>query len=163
MRFKAQALSAALLLAIAIPVSAQQPRGGQRGPGAPGPQAHGIEAALRLKQELKLTDAQVSQLETLRKQVVETQKANAQQMIEVRSQIASGALTRADARKQHEAKREAMQAVAKQRREEFEKILTEEQLDQLHAKMWEQTRYNRGGKGGAGRRGMNRGPGAGLN
>ena len=139
MKFKTQAITAALLFLITIQVSAQQPRArrpmeGRGGHGGPVGMSQGpspIETALRMKTELKLSEAQVSQLEALRNEVVAQQQAQASKMIDVRSRVAAGLIQREEVRKEFEANRETLHKSADQRRERFQKILTDEQRTQL--------------------------------
>lgn len=115
----------ALMLATALPAFAQQPRMPRRDGGV------GVEGALRMREELKLSNAQVAQLESLRKEIVAQRQNAARDMIELRSRLDAGNIDRAEAHKQMAARREAMRESMQQRRERLEKILTTEQREQL--------------------------------
>ncbi|HUP88654.1 MAG TPA: Spy/CpxP family protein refolding chaperone [Longimicrobiales bacterium] len=166
----------ALSIAFAAPAFAQQPpppprpRQPMRGmqempgrPGMPGMAARGqqrfnvVEAALRMKTDLKLTDAQASQLEAIRKEIVAERQAHARDMIDVQSRIAAGLVKPEDVRKQFEGNRDATQKTMEARRDRIEKILTQEQRDQMrqhvrHAAMRQmRMRQGRGGMQGRGR------------
>lgn len=129
---------AALLVAVATPAFAQgrgerrdRPRAEMRermgGRGLGG----GVEALLRNRESLKLTDAQVNQLEALRKEIVAQRQNEARDMIDLQSRIAAGHVDREEARKQMQSRREAMRNSLEQRRERLEKILTAEQREHL--------------------------------
>jgi Spy/CpxP family protein refolding chaperone len=145
MNWLKNAALAALLVTVATPVFAQQrdtmraPRGermqrermemrerfGGRGFGG------GVESMLRMRESLKLSDAQVNQLEALRKEIVAQRQNQARDMIDLQSRIAAGQLDREAARKQMEARRETMRTTMEQRRERLDKILTAEQREQV--------------------------------
>ena len=145
--WKTAALAAVLSLS-ALPVYAQTPDAPPpppRAPGAPraprppiaerGPDMRrpvgGVEAALRMRSELKLSSAQINQLEALRKEIVAQRQNEARDMIDLRSRAEAGNLDRDEARKQLEARRDALRESMKQRHEQFDKILTEEQRTEL--------------------------------
>jgi Spy/CpxP family protein refolding chaperone len=145
--WKNAALVAVLSLS-ALPVYAQTPDAPPPPPRAPGapraprapfadraPDMHrpvgGVEAALRMRSELKLSSAQVNQLEALRKEIVAQRQNEARDMIDLRSRAEAGNLDREEARKQLEARRDALRETMKQRHEQFDKILTQEQRTEL--------------------------------
>ena len=84
-----------------------------------------------MRESLKLTDAQVNQLEALRKEIVAQRQNEARDMIDLQSRIAAGQIDREAARKQMEARRETMRTTMEQRRERVDKILTAEQREQV--------------------------------
>lgn len=164
---------AVLLFAIALPAAAQQPPVPPQprapgGPGAPGGmrlQGLNVEMALRMKEQLKLSDAQFSQLDAIRKEIVAERQQRAHDMIDIQSRLAAGLIQREDVRKQFEANRDAVQKVAQARHDRIAKILTTEQQDQLRRAerrmIMQRVRMNRGrmGPGGFGQgfgRGMMR-------
>ena len=170
MKIKPHAGLLALLFAIAIPASAQQPppvapqppqgRAGIR------PRMLNVEAALRLKEELKLSATQQAQLEALRKEIVAERQNQARDHIDLQSRVAAGLMTREDVRKQLEASRDALRQTLEQRRERVSTILSQEQHEQLQREARDrrmQRMYDRrGGRGFApGRRGRGMGPGFG--
>lgn len=133
-----------ILGALALSVAFAGPAAGQqRMPGHPGMppmprmmalrqhRFNVVEAALRMKTDLKLTDAQASQLEALRKEIVAERQAHARDMIDVQSRIAAGLVKPEDARKQFQGNRDAMRKTMEARRDRIEKILTPEQRDQI--------------------------------
>ena len=156
-RIKNAAL-AALMVVTALPALAQQPdrdrpqmRGGAgfNGRGFGG----GVEAILRNRESLKLSEAQMSQLEALRKEIVAQRQNEAREMIDLQSRIAAGQLERDEVRKQMESRRDAMRNTMEQRRERMEKILTAEQREQILRQQLRAERM-RGPRG----RGFARGP-----
>ena len=58
----------------------------------------GVESMLRMRAELKLSDAQVNQLEALRKEIVAQRQNEARDMIDLRSRMEAGQLDREEAR-----------------------------------------------------------------
>jgi hypothetical protein len=115
----------------------------------------GVEAALRMREQLKLSDAQVNQLEALRKDIVAQRQNSAREMIDLRSRIAAGSLEREEARKQLQSRREAMRTALTQRHEQLGRILTEEQRDDLRRVQRQHAR--RMMRGERGPRGIDRG------
>jgi hypothetical protein len=104
MKVGTQAVLVAALLAMAAPAIAQQP------PTPPQPPARreradslhprmlSVEAALRFRQDLKLSDTQAAQLETLRKEFVAERQAEAREAIETQSRIAAGLVSEEEVR-----------------------------------------------------------------
>jgi Spy/CpxP family protein refolding chaperone len=124
----------ALLVISGTPIFAQQPDSTrERGAVQHFGRSHGVgvEAALRMREQLKLNESQVSQLESLRKQAVEQRQNEAREMIDLSSRIEAGLLDRDAARKQMESRREAIKGVMEQRRAQLEKILTPEQREEF--------------------------------
>ncbi|HEY8509831.1 MAG TPA: Spy/CpxP family protein refolding chaperone [Steroidobacteraceae bacterium] len=105
-----------------------------------------VEHALRMREQLKLSDSQVSQLERMRREIVTQRQNVAREMIDLRSRIRAGTIDREAARKQMESQREQMRRQAEQRREQLEKILTAEQREQLQ-KMHREAMRERPGRG----------------
>jgi Spy/CpxP family protein refolding chaperone len=122
------------------------------------PRMLNVEAALRLKDELKLSAAQQTQLEELRKEIVTERQNQARDHIDLQSRVAAGLITREDVHKQFEGRRDALRQTMEQRSERISKILSEEQQEQLRRetreRMWQRMHDRRGGRGfGPGRRG----------
>ncbi|HET9440814.1 MAG TPA: Spy/CpxP family protein refolding chaperone [Longimicrobiales bacterium] len=115
----------AVMLAAALPAFAQQQRMPRQDRGV------GVEAALRMREELKLSGAQVAQLESLRKEIVAQRQNAAREMIDLRSRVDAGNIDPAEARKQMATRRDAMRETMRQRGERLEKILTAEQREQM--------------------------------
>ncbi|HEX6063890.1 MAG TPA: Spy/CpxP family protein refolding chaperone [Longimicrobiales bacterium] len=124
--WKYAALAAVLTLS-ATPVVAQGPGLAPRLPAGP----VNVEAALRMREQLKLTDSQAAQLEALRKELVTQRQNQAREMIDLQSRAAAGLLEREEMRKQMESRRESMRSALEQRRERMERILTDAQREQL--------------------------------
>jgi hypothetical protein len=97
---------------------------GERTPPAPG-----IERILEQRARLGLTDQQVTALNTLRLQVLETRQARIAAAGRVRSDLAAGEITRAEAVARMEEFRSGPEAADVRSR--VEEILTEEQRTQL--------------------------------
>ena len=139
MNYLKSAAFAVVMMAAAQPVFSQQP---DRAPRSPRPPmegragemrrpAGGVEGVLRMREQLKLSDAQVNQLEALRKEIVAQRQNEARDMIDLQSRAEAGILEREEARKQLDARRDAIRESMKQRKEKLEKILTEEQRTEL--------------------------------
>jgi Spy/CpxP family protein refolding chaperone len=109
-----------------------------------------VEAALRLKDELKLTDAQASQLEALRKEIVADRQAHARDMIDTQSRVAAGLLKPDDVRKQVEDKHDALRQTMQQRQDRIAKVLTTDQQQQLARAEFRHMRERMGGHGRGG-------------
>lgn len=102
-----------------------------RGSGAPG-----VEAVLRLRDRLELSDDQVARLDALRSERVAEGATVASEMAELRSQLRAGTLDRAQAREIMRVAAEARRASAEETRIEVEGLLTEQQratVEQLQA------------------------------
>jgi Spy/CpxP family protein refolding chaperone len=117
---------AALVTSLATPALAQD-----REQRRPGPGHLNVETALRMREELKLTDSQAAQLEALRKEIVAYRQEQAREMIELRSRAEAGLIEREAIRKEMQSRREAVRNTLEQRRERIERLLTEEQREQL--------------------------------
>lgn len=134
MKVRIHAAALLLLASVTGPLMAQQPprpRAGGEASDSMRLRMLNVEAALRFKQDLKLTDSQVSQLDAIRKEIVADRQAQARDMIDTESRIAAGMLSPEDAHKQFEGKGEAMRETMRQRHDRIAKILTPEQQDKL--------------------------------
>jgi hypothetical protein len=100
-------------------------------PLAPGYGFGSVEAILREKDELKLTDQQVAQLETIRKEEVARRQAESREQIDLESRYQAGLLDRTAWRDEMEKRSDARTAAARSVRDRIEKLLTDEQRDQL--------------------------------
>lgn len=96
----------------------------QRAPATPG-----IERILEQRARLGLTDQQVTALNTLRVQALETRQARMATAARVRSDLAAGEITRAEAAARMDRFRSETEATNLQAR--IQEILTEEQRTQL--------------------------------
>lgn len=132
--------------------------GGAQVAPAPAPaRMGGVERILRMKDELKLTAAQVSQLEAIRKEQVTKRQQEATARIELESRIAAGLATREETREQLAARRDKILDEAEATQDRIEKILTEEQRDRLREQRLQRARalvrsqgFGRGGMMGPG-------------
>ena len=126
---------AALLIGVATPAQAQQPEREAEPARVRGFGGGGVESVMRMRETLKLSEAQVNQLEALRKEIVAQRQNEARDMIDLQSRIAAGQIDREQARKQMESRRESMRNTMEQRRERLERILSAEQREQLQERM----------------------------
>lgn len=135
---------AVVLAAVATPVLAQQPpqpRQGQqvqerrqavvravqeRREAGPGP-----ELILRLREQLNLTEAQVSRLEALRQESVNRQRDRMAEMLDLRSRVQAGQVTREQMQERIRARAEAAQAEGQAPGERVRAVLTDQQRLQL--------------------------------
>jgi Spy/CpxP family protein refolding chaperone len=85
----------------------------------------GVERVMRLRDELKLSEAQIGQLEEIRKQQVQ----RAQELMDLRSRAAAGQIDEEAARAQIEER--VMRKQAEELRSRVDNILTQEQRDLL--------------------------------
>jgi hypothetical protein len=113
-------------------LSAQMPTGtGLRGlPGRPAG-AGGVEAVLRLRERLELSDQQAATLESLRQARVQERSERLAVRAELRSRLATGQLDRAEASERVRALRTAAREAAERTRQQVRETLTEVQLDSL--------------------------------
>lgn len=130
MRWMKYAAVAVLLSGVATPARAQE-RQRERPERGARPGFGGVEAALRMREQLKLTEDQAKQLEALRKEIVAQRQSEASEMIDLRSRVEAGLIERDEAREQMEKRRESMREQMEQQRERIERILTDEQREQL--------------------------------
>ena len=87
----------------------------------------GVERVMRLRDELKLTEAQLNQLEEIRKQQVQ----RAQDMMDLRSRMAAGQVGDEAARAQMEERNAEFRKNAEEMRSRIDGILTQEQRNLL--------------------------------
>jgi len=127
--------------------------GGPMNGGVNGGQARGVERAMRLADELGLSDAQRGELEVLRLQQLEDQTSAAVRMLELGSEVRAGIREPEALRQEMEALREARQSGAAGVRDQLQQVLTEEQIQELQ----ELSRPGRGGRAGFRGRGMQQG------
>lgn len=163
---------AVMLVAIATPALAQQPpqaRQGQQLPerrqamqrqmqprmqAGPGP-----EMILRLREQLNLTEAQVSRLEALRQESVNRQRERTAEMLDLRSRMLAGQVTREQMQERMRARAEAALAEGQAPGERVRAVLTDQQrlqlaelqVQQLRRQVQMQGRGRAGIRGGGGR------------
>jgi Spy/CpxP family protein refolding chaperone len=153
MNWMRNAAVAALMMGMAMPVMAQQ-REGEPARARTRAFGGGVESVMRMRETLKLNDAQINQLEALRKEIVAQRQNEARDMIDLQSRIAAGQIDREAARKQMQSRRESMRNTMEQRRERLERILSAEQHEQLQQRMRSMRAEMRGQRGRGGRPGM---------
>src|SRR5262245_557608 len=90
-----------------------------------------VENILRRKDDLKLTDQQIAQIEALRKEEVARRQDEARELIELQSRAAAGLMDRTEFRDAMEKQDDAQRLAARNVRNRLEKILTNEQLEQI--------------------------------
>jgi hypothetical protein len=91
----------------------------------------GVEAVLRLKTQLALTDDQVKRLDQIREEVVKQRTAHMAEMMELRSKVQAGEMRPEDLRKAMEAQRDATAQVRAQRLERVRAVLNDTQKQQI--------------------------------
>lgn len=90
-----------------------------------------VEGLLRRKEELKLTDQQVAQIEAIRKDEVARRQAESRELIDLQSRVAAGLVERTEYRDEMEKRGDAQRVAARNVRNRLEQILNDEQLDQI--------------------------------
>ncbi|MGI9628877.1 MAG: hypothetical protein ACR2QM_18725 [Longimicrobiales bacterium] len=137
------------LLVVVFGVQEAQGQRGRRGGDSQGRAAMrgaaptGVERAIRLADELELSDDQRAQLEGLRVELVEIQSERAARRVALGSQLRAGLLEPEALRGEMEEFQSAAQEAAEATRASVESLLTEEQMDELT----EMTRPRREGRG----------------
>lgn len=124
--------SLALALSLALPASGQQP-GSPQGPPGEGarPRSVPVEAALRHRQQLKLTEKQVADLTALREEGVKTRQQHLAQVLELTSRFRAGEVSREEFRQQMHARRDAAAPFGRQQGERLNAILDDTQRTAL--------------------------------
>ena len=150
-------------------VTAQQGRHGPPVRGMQGQQEGVVESIMRLRERLELTEAQIGQLDAIRREDIQRRTSAMAQATEVQSQYAAGLIRRSDVMAAMEDRADAASGLEGQQRERLQSILTEEQqesLSRLRRQAWESANRRgrgasrRGGPGFGGSRGGQQGPGA---
>lgn len=128
----------------------------------------GVEAIMQMREQLELTEAQLSSLEEIRRETIQRRVATLAEAAEVRSQLSAGQIKRSEMMAFMEDRQEANAGVAEAVRERVSGILTEDQrasLQEIGARRQAfargQARGNRGGSVGV-RGGFRGRPGAGM-
>lgn len=117
-------------LLTALPVVAQNPPVERPAP-HPRVQRFGVEEALRLRTTLQLTEQQITRLETLRRERVEAQAARMRDLMDLRSRLRAGTISREEFRNEVAARRDAQRARLAERGNPVADILTDRQRQQL--------------------------------
>lgn len=134
-----------LMVAVAAPLLAQQPP--QPRPGQPEavarrqamvraqmPRAQAgptPEMVLRLREQLSLTEAQVGRLEALRREGVNARRERMAEMLDLRSQVEAGRITREELQAQVRSRAEAARATPPNAGERVREVLTDQQRVRL--------------------------------
>ena len=93
----------------------------------------GVEAIMRMQDELELTSDQLTDMDAIRSESVQRRHAAMAEMAEMRSQLAAGQIRRSDMMAFMEQRQEASAGVAEQQRGSIEGILTDSQRESLRA------------------------------
>jgi len=119
--------------ALAAPAFSQGPghQHGQRGD-APRQRPVPVEAALRHRDQLKLTERQVADLTALREETVKARQQRFGEMMALSSRFRAGELSREEFRSQMHQRRDAAAPAARQQGERLRGILDETQRTALH-------------------------------
>ena len=99
--------------------------------GARGTPGNGVERALRLGEEIGLSQEQRDQLEAMRVEILDERTRSMARLMELRSEVEAGMREPESIRQETQALRESGQASRGQLRERMESILTDEQREQL--------------------------------
>jgi hypothetical protein len=118
--------------ALATPAFSQHHHGprGQQGPGA-GPQGIPVEAALRHREQLKLTEKQVADITVLREESLKARQQHMAAMMELSSKVRAGELSREEFQTQMRARRDAVAPTVRQRSDRLNGILDQTQQSAL--------------------------------
>jgi hypothetical protein len=117
--------------------------------------AQGVEAIMRARETLALTDDQISRLDAIRREVVAQRSAEQAEMAELRSQLSAGQIRQSQLMAAQEGRADAAQGRAEDVRARVDAVLTEEQraqVDQLRTRAQRvgarRPGVARGGRGG---------------
>lgn len=91
--------------------------------------AQDVESIMRARERLELTEEQLEDLEDIRRETVQERTTELAEAQELRSQLDAGQIRRSDMMAFMEERRDSRQALAQQRREQIEAVLTEGQLE----------------------------------
>jgi Spy/CpxP family protein refolding chaperone len=152
------ALLAALTMLAPLQVDGQRGQRGRRGP-ADVMRGQGVEAIMRLREQLELNESQIQELDQIRQEAVQRRTAHQAEMEELHSQVRAGQLERAALRQAVEARQEVAQAIREQQQERIEAILSDTQKAELEDMRGRARAFERGRRVGM-RRGEAR-PGGG--
>lgn len=116
------------LMAFGAPDIAAQQDEMQAQPRMRGPS---VEAIMRMRDRLELTEEQIASLDEIRREIVEQRNAERAALAEMRSRLAAGQIRRSELMAFMEERQDANQGVAEERRARIEGVLTETQLEAL--------------------------------
>jgi len=123
--------------------------------------AQSVEAIMRARERLELTEQQIAQLDAIRQEAVAQRSAEMARIAELRSQLEAGQIRRSDLMAAMEDQQDARQGRAEERRASIESVLTEAQRESLDT-MRRRVDRQRPGAGRAGPRARRGGPGRGI-
>jgi hypothetical protein len=116
----------------------------------------GVEAIIRMRERLELSEAQVADLDAIRRESVERRSTAAAELAELRSQLAAGLIERSDVMAFVEQRRDEDRQYATERQERVQALLDGAQLESV------QQLRQRGRAFARGRTGLRRGGRPGL-
>ena len=90
-----------------------------------------VEAVMRMRDRLELTEEQVAELDVIRREIVEERSTERAALAEMRSRLAAGQIRRSELMAFMEERQDATEGVTDQRRARVEGVLTEAQLETL--------------------------------
>ena len=125
------ALLLATLLATGTADLAAQQRGRARVDRSPRGRQVSVEAIMRMRDRLELTDPQIAQLDAIRQEGVQRRSTAMSERAELQSQVSAGQIERSEMRDQLETRQEGARELADQQRERVEAILSEAQRESL--------------------------------
>ncbi len=145
-----------LALALALPLVAQTPPADQ--PARPPELPIGAERALGMRAQLGLSAQQIDRLEAIRKTQLEGRQARMSEMLDLRSRLEAGDISRDRFRAELEARRETVRVRTPAEGSRVRDILTDAQREKFGTLRREAMRERRfAGRGGSFRRGGGRG------
>jgi LTXXQ motif family protein len=152
-------LTGGLALALALPLVAQTPPADQ--PAGPPELPIGAERALGMRARLGLSAQQIDRLEAVRKTQLESRRARMSEMLDLRSRLEAGDISRDRFQAELQSRREAMGARTPAAGSRVRDILTDGQREKFRTLQREAMRERRfAGRGGSFRRGGGRGAAA---
>jgi len=144
---KSAALLAALTMLAPLQVDGQRGQRGRRGP-ADAMRGQGVEAIMRLREQLELNDNQIQELDQIRQEAVQRRTAHQAEMEELRSQARSGQMEREALRGAVQARQEVAEAIREQQQERVEAILSDTQKAELEGMRGRARAFERGRRSG---------------
>jgi Spy/CpxP family protein refolding chaperone len=154
------AILATVMALSPVSVDAQRGPRGPRGLG-PGMRGQGVEAIMRLRERLGLSEDQIQQLDQIRQESVQRRTAHRAEMEELRSRVMAGQMEAAELRQLAQERQEAAQGTREAQRERVEAVLTDDQKAELENLRSEARAFQRGRRSVIRGRGV-RGPRGGM-
>lgn len=99
--------------------------------GAGSASGQSVEAIMRARETLALTDDQIGRLDAIRREIVSQRSAEMAEMSELRSQLAAGQIRQSEVMAAQEDRQAAAEGRAEERRARIDAVLTEEQRAQV--------------------------------